>query len=563
VGGSLTIDGGSPAYLSKLLFKSTTSEDSFEITVLSDGTFSTTDPSGTIAILPDRYDILYSSEGGGRDVNPWNEKHLIDTVDILTNTTLDLQIDTVRLGASLSINGGSPDEDALLTFKSKTSESTFTVRIRDDGTLHTVNPSGTIPVMAGEYDVLYRSLGLAAQSPINRDALVDTINITGNTTLDLDLSTVRISGDISFNSGIPGKNTTLSFESASQPENRFTVLVLNDGEFYSVDNSGTLPILPGNYKVYFEGSTVSQAIPRNKRLLLDTITITNNMTVDLDVTSVALGVNLAVDGGTPGRTTALTFESTTSDDSFNVTILSNGTLFDGGSGTGTVAAAPGTYRVYHSGATNNSALPFNDRAFLDTVTITSATTLDLDLSTVRLGGLVKMDGGMPSFSSRLYLESTADDDKVLLPLKSDGTLNDLGNGTGTVPVAPGDYRVYYNVFNSVGSGNPVNSYRHVGDLSLMANAALNLDLQTASLSGVITVNAGNTGPGTFLDFEEVDGPDSFILVVRSDGEITAPSGDSPVPVLPGNYRVFLRGSQGSAALSPANSRALLGCFAVQ
>jgi hypothetical protein len=458
----------------------------------------------------------------------------------------------------VTVGGGPLAYGATLRFEETTTGESFWVGVDSDGLID--YGTSQIPIAPGNYRIYYtkRSGGGWTTEPWNEQRPLTTINLATSQALALDVPRIYIGGTVTVGGGPLAYGATLRFEETTTGES-FWVGVDSDG----LINYGTspVPIAPGNYRIYYTkrsgGGWTTE--PWNEGRLLTTINLTTSQQLALDVPRVYIGGTVKVAGGALAYGATLRFEETTTGDSFLVGIDSDG-LID--YGTSQIPIAPGNYRIYYTKRSGGgwSTEPWNEGRLLTTMNLTTSQQLALDVPRVYVGGTVKVAGGPLAYGATLRFEEVTTGGSFLVGIDSDGLID---YGTSQIPIAPGNYNIYYGKRSGGGwTTEPWNEMHLLSTVDLTTSKQLALDVPRRTLTGTVTVGGGALAYGATLRLENAfEDSDSFLIGVDSDGAIDY--GTSPIPLAPGSYRTFYsKRSGGGWTTEPWNENRPLGCFTI-
>jgi len=463
-----------------------------------------------------------------------------------------LDVPRVYVSGTVTLAGGPLTYGATLRFVETTTGDAFTVAVDADGLIE--EAGGPVPIAPGTYRIYYskRGGGGWATEPWNASRLLATVNLTANQQLALDVPRVFVGGTVTLAGGALAYGATLRFEDTTTNDT-FTVGV--DANGLIEEAGGPVPIAPGTYRIYYSkrGGGGWATEPWNSNRLLATVNLTANQTLALDVPRVFVAGTVTLAGGALTYGATLRFEDTTTSDTFTVGVDANGLIEEAG---GPVPIAPGSYRIYYSkrGGGGWTTEPWNSDRLLATVNLAANQTLALDVPRVYIGGAVTVAGGPLAYGATLRFVETTTEDSFTVGVNANGLIEEAG---GPVPIAPGNYRIYYSKRGGGGwTTEPWNSNRLLATVNLTANQTLALDVPRVYIGGTVTVAGGPLAYGATLRFVETTTEDSFTVGVDANGLIEEAGG--PIPIAPGSYRIYYskRGG-GGWTTEPWNSNRLL------
>lgn len=515
------------------------------------------------AALPGTYDLVWQAQSGGTIV-PVNAAAVLGRVQVrdgglqipeddadalsLEGDVLQVDIPTLEVSGALTIGDGavSPSQydNGRVYLLDPVSGDEIPLGETKDG-------SYSVRIVPGVYEVHYASKVSNGAAPVNADAFIGAIDLTGEGAVDrpIDIGVTTVTGDFLLD-GVPAPASVYE-------RGRIALRDVTTGAEIELgqtsDGSFSIPVVPGTYEVVY-GHLAGQLVPRNAAARLQPLLVPAGGTFahDVDVPTTLLSGALTVGGlpapADPANRGELRLRSVDGDDQV--------VLGSTGEGSYSVRVVDGSYEVFYAQQTSTGDVPANTNARIgkDTYTLPTDAIGDIDVPVVTLSGVVTLDGAPPPTSEyddgRIYLRNAETGDSVL-----------LGNtrlGSIAATVIPGDYEVFY-VVEAAGAVVPQNSGAKLGDVSVpeqIAPFALPLDIPVATLTGEITVDGG---PPPFGDtdranlvLEDTQTGDTVFL-----GEVSA--GAFAVPLTSGTYVVWYESIQ-STGLLPGNVHAGVACF---
>lgn len=401
---------------------------------------------GTIRVVPGLYHVLYDHVTG--DLVPINRLCRIQSdVDLAADTVLAIDVLAANLRASVALDGSpfpaSQYEDADIVLRDA-------VTGADTPLFNTHDPIAGAMVIHGTYDVLYLHETGGSIVPRNAAArLVDDLVIAGDTVVDHDIATVTVDMTVTHNG------------------NAFPVSEYDDGNILLHDpatGSDTplgnthgpfdqIVLIPGTYDFYYSHETGAD-VPQNVRGQVAAGIAVVNPTLDLDVVSHLVGVNLTHNGNA--------FPVSQYDDA-NIDLVgaqSADPIFVGNTHDGalSVRVLPGTYDLIYRHETGD-AVPQNDRYRIlagqainaDAALAANVVSRKARLTATLNGAPFPMNQNVLN-AGRIYAAST-EGERVLM-LQTHTTSSSL-------VLAAGDYEFFYEYAG--GSSVPRNAWVKVGD----------------------------------------------------------------------------------------------------
>lgn len=414
---------------------------------------------------------------------------------------------------------------------------------------------GPTAIVAGSYDLFYswneRDTTTPANIalPRNTSAIVQAgVMLTSSQTFNIDLPTITLNGVLKVNGAVPPAATLVS-----QIELRNVVthdkLVLGQlGQASYIAKQ----ILPGTYDVYYvwrQGD--SDAVPHNLGALVQSgVALTTAQTFNVDVPMVPVSGNLTINGATVPVSAAQTIELRNSTTGDFVTLASAGSGHYG-----PVPVIPGTYDVYYHSLPGLpvAPAPVNGSVRLRTgVAITAAQTLDVDVPSVSVSGMITLNGGVPVGTGGLV--------RLVDPVTSDAvTLGVLGN-YGPVSVVAGNYELH--AANNAAAATPglrnVNAL--LGTAELTASRTLNVDIPVITVSVTPTLNGAALSVPAGSAELSLQNPATGESIAIGDLGALSTTGALSVSVVPGSYEIYygyLGGTANPPPAIPHNQHALV------
>lgn len=292
VSGSLTLAGRSPpqsTYEVGRVFLAQGSSEPVEIG-------STDAPDFDVRLIPGTYNIVYQYESGVTHV-PRNQQANIGTLDVVDEASMNATIDI----PVVNITGEFRTGDALTPNDPS-----------DDGILRLINDSGDEVILGnthgqyyqalvipGTYNIMYSQETSSTRLPANTFARLGTVDIANTgSTVDIDISAVRVEGTITQNDAEPSHS---GYDDARlYLRNRTTgdsVLLANttQGQFSRM-------VIPGEYDIVYSVETAGATAAVNQDRILRTVTIeSSDSVVDLpvDIPTITATGSITVDATSP------------------------------------------------------------------------------------------------------------------------------------------------------------------------------------------------------------------------------------------------------------------------
>lgn len=361
-----------------------------------------------VNLIPGHYKVVYSANGcqpASAVTGPCNGGVLKADANLTSAGVLDLDVPVVSVKGKATLNGSAIPAQAFrgsLTFASTTADAAekglgTSTQILADGTYATA-------LFPGTYDVGFASSSPESDPslmPRNSGVLRPAQALTSSGTLDLDIPSVTVSGKVTLNgSAMPGVanpgHVSFSVSGAAVKGAAGINAAITAGAYKTV-------LLPGSYDVGYSGDSTpcSQndmgappVVPCNGGTL-KTITFAKGQggVLDLDVKTVKITGKVTLDQGAMPELARISFSpsgaATTGQTGFVVETQS----------TYSVLLMPGTYDIGYGGGASCSdtmqTMPCNAGTLKESVALTAAGALDIDIPTVTITGKVTLGGKEP------------------------------------------------------------------------------------------------------------------------------------------------------------------------
>ncbi len=459
----------------------------------------------------------------------------------------ELDVPSVHLGGAVTVNGAAPEFSVRLRFEADDGASFIAVNTPSglwrDRNLS--DPAETITVASGAYEVYAEATTGALRYPAaNESGSLGRVELFEDTSIDLDIPVVHIDGTLAVNGEPSGSGARLIF--VREGGESVSTFIGTDAEFPRDPNRDTLSLHSGTYRIYYDRHLTSDpSNPDNARALIETVELSEDTTLDLDIPAVFVDGSLSIDGDPSGGGPRVQFAGQDGDE-FTIGVDADGTF--------AAPIAPGTYRVsYETGGSSPLTSPRNQRHVLREVEIDSDTTLDLDVPMARLSGSLTIDGEDPPtiVVLRFITEDELDGVGFQVEIDTDGELRASPTGSD-VPIVPGRYRVEYQL-RSLAEPVPLNRQTPLTTLEISDDKEVTLDVPVVQLTGSLTINGHPASEVHSLRLVRDDG--GFLEIdTREDGSI------SPDRIIPGEYRVYYEGDFTTSApwSEPPNQERFLG-----
>ncbi|KIG17666.1 putative hemagglutinin/hemolysin-related protein [Enhygromyxa salina] len=386
----------------------------------------THDGSYSVRLVPGTYDVVYRVETPG-PVIPRNDGAVLETVNVEFSAVDNIDVPSVALEGTFTINSApapaSEYDDANIVLESQTAGTVALGNTHDGG--YALN------VIPGSYEMVYMH-DTGPNVPQNKRARFGSFDVFAPEVKPIDIEMVQLSGALMINQvAAPASEFDDGVVYLRGVNSDDEVLLGN-----THDGAYLVNLMPGTYDTYYSQETSGGTVPDNKHARVSTgTTVVNTGEVevhDVNVAAVAISGAFTFAGGPPpasdyedGR---IYLRSTTTDDAVLL-----GNTHDGSYA---AVVVPGEYEVFYVQEAGG-AVPGNQNAMLQSVSIGMAASYDFDVPIVSLNGkIVVQSGAAPANASdggQLYLR-TPGGDSVLLGESFAAYATNLVAGT---------YGVYY------------------------------------------------------------------------------------------------------------------------
>ena len=520
------------------------------------------------AVLPKTYDVVYrytATTIAAAQRTAGNSNRVVRTGVSLTSTaTLDADIQAVPISGTFTVNGQPPVSGITGSVWLKSTSSDDQVLLSFANATKTY----TALVAAGTYDVYYRSGlldGSGSDSATVRNTsvkLASGVVISGARTLDLDVPSITVSGQLTVNGALisAGQGDVVLRRAGDDPAGDTAILgQAGSGFVYSA------PIAPGTYDVYFayaNNEDPSERVNQNARLA-GPITLsasTANLNFDVPVLPslpvVRVGGALVPSTDFGSRVELHQPPPITTLGPPDVAIV---TYLQQSSFPVAVSIVPGIYDVYLfviDGATGVPTGPIavrnHEARIAASLDLRTSGNFTVDVPIVALSGATTTAAAV---TGAVALESrTQPGDRAEIALG--------GSGAYQANVVPDVYDVVYGSRAALATGNGVRNthavLRSSVDLTSAGAAALDVAIPATHLTGRLSTGGivGGGSSSTHVVLRTPDGRDSAHL---------SPMGTMTYAawVVPGSYDVYVVNDSPTSTLGyPRNANARVGCAIV-
>ena len=499
----------------------------------------THDETFAVRVTPGIYDVIYEVETPGQML-PHNSRVRLQKIALFTTTTQDIDIPVTRVSGSFLVAGAAPPvseyDDARIFFRDHEAADEVLVGNTHDGDYD-------IPLVPGEYDIIYRVETAGETVPHNDGALLATVAPSGGLFVhDIDIPSVSLTGTFSIDDAMPPASEYDDADVGLESPTAGTVLLGNTHEqTYEVN------VIPGDYEILYMHETGAN-VPQNQRARFGLLNVTDSGSMPINIPQVTLTGTMTINGAAPPASEfddgVLYFEGLGNED-----LVLLGNTHDG---VYQVNVIPGDYAVYYSQETSGGIVPENKRArVVESVGVDVDGVFDIEILTATISGAFTLGGEMPPSSvyedGSIYLRNMATDDAVLL--------GNTHNGGYSAVVVPGNYELFY--AQEVGGSVPSNQNASLAEVTIGDSMALDVDVPVVDLSGEFTLSTGpvpdNAGDGGQLYLRALDG-DSVLL-----GNSFAAS--YAARLVAGTYGIYYRAE--ASVTMPQNDNGRFACITIE
>lgn len=436
----------------------------------------------------------------------------------LVAETFDINIPTVTVSGSITVNGDLPANSTPGVIRLLTASDRVTIASVADGAY-------SAEVIPGTYDVVYQLYDVPFP-------MLQNMHIDEPTTLDIDIPTAVVSGNVTVNGNpVTAWNAaTITFET---PDGGAAWADIRGG-MYSLQ----LPL--GIYDVVYWGDHEEESVPSNNATtILRGLTIDRNRTVDLDIPMLTVSATAWVDGGPLGTGFVDQKLFLVDDEGNEFPMLAEGGPYF------TTRAIPGTYDiVFAEPDTGYLALSRNHRTLAhEDLMVDQPKEVDIVVPTVTISGKVTVNGDAAPLAY----------DATFVLVNDAGawvTLATLSEPTYSARIIPGTYDLVYqgasgNFDGNADDGAPDNRQAILRrELVIEASATLDLDVPMVMITGQATLNGGPVETSGRAGFSLSTSDDYNWVLATTLSEYTAYTAE----VMPGTYDVHYSGMLDSEGL---------------
>ncbi len=452
-----------------------------------------------VRVVPGSYDVLYDYDACSVAAFPCQRGVRVRAgVSLTVDGTLDLDLRTARITGRATLDGASlPSASYDLPKISLRGGDGSTGIFADLEDL----ASGLydVELLHGTYDLLYQEPDTRCSGdpfPCQEGVRLQSgVSVTGDGSLDLDIDTIRVTGRVTLDGANP---PAASYE---PPCVRLRGSDGSLGTLVDLDNAADgvfdARFLAGTYDLLYDepdSDCTGTPYPCQERAVLRSgAAMTADGTLEVDIATLRVTGQVTLDGATPpasnsGRRPSITLRS---HDGSGAGVLVQLEHVSGGAYD--VRLLPGTYDLlYALDPAWCGGPPYpcqTGRVLLSGVTISTNGSLDVDIATRRLTGVVTLNGGA--------LPATGTARPELLLRGSDAStgilarLQDAPSGSYDIRILPGEYDLLYrrNVVSCPTDPYPCQDGVVIREgQTIASDGSLDVDLPVLRLTGLISLD---------------------------------------------------------------------------
>ena len=389
---------------------------------------------------------------------------------------------------------------------------------------------------------------------------------TADRTVDINLETVVISGEITLDGSTPANNSMEYYETESRGSIGFINKQNGNGYYINIGSAGkaafSATLFKGTYDVVFNPNNAGyqNVFPTLNMVLENAVVLDNDTTKNFNLETATLSGKITVNGKTMPNNTMEYYEtesrgtiSVTNSESASVASISVGSS---GEAAFSLKLYKGIYSAAfapNNGGYQNAIPPLNlllDKA----VEVTSTVTKNFNLETVTISGKVTLNGKTMPNNTMEYYETESRASITISNNESGGVrtipLGSSGEAAFSTTIYKGNYSFSFNP-NNGGYQNVIPSMNLIfeKEVDISDNMTRNFNLETVNLSGKVTLN-GQTMPNNTMEYYETESRGSISIKNDESGAVfSIPLGSSGVAaysskVYKGTYSFSLQPNNG-------------------
>jgi len=380
-------------------------------------------------------------------------------------------------------------------------------------------------------------------------------------TVNIDLETVNISGEITLDGKIPANNTKQYYEA----ERRGSIVFINkqngDSYYVSVGSAGkavfSAKLFKGTYDIVFNPNNADyqNVFPYLNMILATDVVMDKDTVKNYDLETAMVSGKITIDGKTMTNNTTQYYE-TESRGSIRFTNAESASSMSVSIGSSGEAAYnfklyKGKYSITFSPNNEDyqNVIPKINMNLADNVEISSTVTKNFNLDTVIISGKVTLNGATMPNNTKQYYETERRAAIYIANVESGSTTNVSLGSSGEAAFSKKIFKGKYNI-----TMNPNNvEYQNVlpginmileKNIDISSNMTRNFNLETAIISGKVTLN-GSTMPNNTRQYYDTESRGSIYIKNNESGDGSSISiGSAGVAsysatVFKGSYTFFL------------------------
>ncbi|MEM7158758.1 MAG: hypothetical protein AAF799_38305 [Myxococcota bacterium] len=311
-------------------------------------------------VAPGQYEVVYRRLLGG-DFVPVNTNAVLQTVTVGGDSmTLDVEIPTAVVAGTITVGGGPAPSDptndgAIILRKPETGDAVLLGNTREGAySQHVIRDS---------YEVYYRQETSSGQIPINTNARIQPIEVTGPANFDIDIPMVNVSADITLNGEVPPESSYDDGLLYLRDKGTGDSVLLGSTRIEDIDR----PVVPGAYELVYVVEAAGPTVPVNAEAELGNVDVSLDPALSVDIPVVDFGGGVRVDGEPPpsglyNQADLVLLDASTLDTIYLGRLT--GGSFD-------QQLTDGTYILTYRGQTSSGAIPRNADTALGCYQLTS------------------------------------------------------------------------------------------------------------------------------------------------------------------------------------------------
>ena len=341
---------------------------------------------------------------------------------------------------------------------------------------------------------------------------------TSDRTVNIDLETVNISGEITLDGKIPANNTKQHYENENRGSIGFVNKQNGDSYYVPIGSAGkaafSVKLFKGTFDIVFNPNNADyQNVFPDLNMILATEVVMDKDTVkNYDLETAMVSGKITIDGKTMGNNTAQYYE-TESRGSIRFTNIESASLMSVSIGSSGEAAYnfklfKGSYSVTFSPNNEDyqNVIPNINMNLADNVEINSTVTKNFNLDTVIISGKVTLNGATMPNNTKQHYENERRASIYIANVESGSTTNISLGSSGEAAFSKKIFKGKYNFTmnpNNVDYQNVIPGINMIleKNIDISSNMTRNFNLETVTLSGKVTLN-GSTMPNNTVQYYE-------------------------------------------------------------